>query len=99
MPAFDIILRPVITEKATAFEKQGKYHFFVRKNATKIDIRAAFEALYGIPAVKVNVIRTPAKMRLGKIRRLVIKKHEFKKVIVTTKGKKTIDITKPKIKS
>lgn len=99
MSAFDIILRPVITEKATAGEKEGKYQFFVQKHASKIAVRQAFEMIYGIPAIKVNVIRTAAKTRMGKIRRPVMKKHEFKKVIVTTKGKKTIDATKPKIKS
>lgn len=99
MNAFDLILRPVITEKATAHEKEGKYQFFVRKNATKIDIREAFEKIYGVEAVKVNVIRTPSKTRMGRIRRPVMKKHELKKVIVTTKGKKTIDAAKPKIKS
>jgi large subunit ribosomal protein L23 len=99
MNAFDLILRPVITEKATAFEKAGKYQFFVHKDATKIDIREAFEEIYGIEAVKVNVMRTPSKTKIGKIRRPVMKKHELKKVIVTTKGKKTLDITKPKIKS
>jgi len=99
MNTFDIILRPVITEKATASEKEGKYQFFVRKNATKIDIREAFEKIYGIEAVKVNVMRTAAKTKIGRIRRPVMKKHELKKVIVTTKGKKTLDVTKPKVKS
>lgn len=99
MNALDLILRPVITEKATVSEKEGKYQFFVRKNATKIDIREAFEKIYGVEAVKVNVIRTASKTRMGRIRRPVMKKHELKKVIVTTKGKKTIDATKPKIKS
>ena len=99
MNTFDLILRPVITEKATAHEKSGKYMFYVRKDATKIGIKQAFELIYGYPAVKVNVIRTPGKLRTGASRRSVIKKHELKKVIITTKGKKTLDILKPKIKA
>lgn len=95
---FDFILRPVITEKATATEKAGKYQFFVRKETTKIAVKNAFEKLYGIKAAKVNVMRTAEKMRQGRVRRPTIKKPEFKKVIVTTKGKKTIDVNKLKLK-
>lgn len=95
---FNFILRPVITEKATSAEAKGKYQFFVRAYATKIDIKNAFKKLYGIEAVKVNVINTAGKTRMGKTRRAITKKTELKKVIISTKGKKTIDITKPKLK-
>ena len=99
MKTFDLILRPVITEKATAHEKNGKFMFFVRNDATKIDIKEAFKIIYGVVAVKVNIMRTPSKTRLGVSRRPTMKKHEFKKVIVTTKGKKAVDLTKMKIKA
>lgn len=99
MKDFNLFLRPVITEKATAAEKNGKYQFFVRKDATKISIKELFKRLYGIPAVKVNVIRTAKKMKMGKSRNPIAKKPEFKKVIVTTKSKKNIDVAKPKLKS
>lgn len=95
---FNFILRPVITEKATGAEAKGKYQFFVRARATKIDVKNAFEKLYGVKAVKVNVINTAGKTRTGKTRRTITKKHELKKVIISTKGKKTIDIAKPKLK-
>lgn len=95
---FDFFLRPVITEKATSSEKNGKYQFFVRKNTTKIVVRTAFEKLYGVKVSKVNVIRTASKTRAGKTRMPVMKKRELKKVIITTKGKKTLDIMKPKLK-
>lgn len=98
MKTFDVFLRPVITEKATANEKDGKYQFFVRKDVTKIDIQEAFEKLYGVVVTKVNVMRTASKSRAGRIRRPVTKKAEFKKVIITTKGKKTLDVMKPKMK-
>lgn len=95
---FDLILKPVVTEKATSLEKEGKYMFFVRNNATKITIAHAFAKIYGTPVLKVNVMRTAAKTRSGRTRRPITKKHEFKKVIITTKAKKTIDVTKPKLK-
>lgn len=95
---FQLLIKPVITEKATAGEKEGKYQFLVLKNATRIDVRTAFEKLYGVKVAKVNVIRTALKTRMGRTRRPVIKKREFKKVIITTKGRKTVDVTKPKMK-
>lgn len=98
MKTFDVFLRPVITEKATANEKDGKYQFFVRNDVTKIDIKEAFEKLYGVVVTKVNVMRTASKSRAGRIRRPVIKKAEFKKIIITTKGRKTLDVMKPKMK-
>ena len=99
MKLYDIILKPVITEKATAAEKSGKYQFFVHKGVTKIDIRRAFEKLYGVPVKKVNVMVTAEKTKIGKTRKQISKKASFKKIIVTTKSKKTIDVNKPKLKA
>lgn len=98
MNNFDFILRPVITEKATSAEAKGKYQFFIRNRSTKVDIKKAFEKLYGVKVVKVNVINMPEKSKLGKSRKPQMKKHALKKVIITTKGKKTIDVLKPKLK-
>lgn len=98
MKTFDLFIKPVITEKATSFEGEGKYQFFVRKDATKIDISSAFEKIYGVKVIKVNVINTAGKSKSGRTRRPIAKKAEFKKVIISTKGKKTLDITKFKVK-
>lgn len=94
----NILLKPVITEKATAAEKEGKYLFFVHPRATKVDIKQTFKKLYGVAAAKVNVIRTAGKTKIGKNRMPVTKKPEYKKVIITAKAKKNIDIFKPKAK-
>ncbi|MEK7523460.1 MAG: 50S ribosomal protein L23 [Patescibacteria group bacterium] len=99
MKTFDFFLRPVITEKATSAEKKGKFQFFVRPYATKVDIRAAFKEIYGVDAAKVNVIKTPKKTKIGKARTPVTKRPALKKVIITTKGLKVIDAMKPKVKS
>lgn len=99
MNTLNLILRPVITEKATASEKAGKYQFFVQKNATKVSVRQAFEKLYGVKVSKMNMLRTAEKTKSGRSRIAVIKKHELKKVIITTQGKKTVDVAKPKLKA
>lgn len=95
---FNIFIKPVVTEKATAHQAEGKYQFFVHKNATKIDIKNAFKMLYGVDVEAVNVMRTAEKYRIGKTRRLVTKRPALKKVIITTKGKKSVDLNKPKLK-
>lgn len=92
----DIILKPVITEKATKLAGEGKYIFIVRKNATKIDVKNAVKALYNADASKVNIIRTKEKYRLTRRGQPVRKHHSLKKVIVTLKGRKIIDIYKIK---
>ena len=95
---FAIFLKPVVTEKATQAQAEGKYQFFVQKHATKIDVRNAFEKLYGVKISKINVMTTAGKTRTGKTRKPITKKHELKKIIVTIKGKKTLDLNKPSLK-
>lgn len=95
---FNLFLKPVITEKATALQAEGKYQFFVRSSATKVDIKTAFERLYGVDVVKVNAMRTERKTRMGARRQPVTKKPAYKKVTITVKAKKSIDINKPKLK-
>lgn len=98
MEMLNLILKPVITEKATAGEKEGKYQFFVRKDATKIEIRKTFKKLYGVDVAKVNMLWMPEKFKTGRSRLPVRKRFALKKVTITTKGRKTLDITKLKVK-
>lgn len=98
MARIHTIIRPVVTEKATSGEAKGKYQLVVHSSATKIDIKKAFKSLYGADVKKVNVMRTAGKTKIGRTRKPVTKKSEFKKVIVTTKDKKPLDLTKPKAK-
>ena len=50
----DIIIKPVITEKSMDELQNGKYTFKVAKNANKIEIKKAVEALFGVEVAKVN---------------------------------------------
>ena len=53
--AYDIILKPVITEKSMEMLTQGKYTFKVAKDSNKIEIAKAVEALFpGVKVAKVN---------------------------------------------
>ena len=66
MNAYDIIIRPIITERAMAAVADKKYVFEVAKNAGKIEIKKAVEEIFGVKVASVNTINMPAKAkRLG----------------------------------
>ena len=69
MTAYDIIIRPVITERAMAGAADKKYVFEVAKDAGKIEIKKAVEEIFGVKVASVNTINMPAKAkRLGAAR-------------------------------
>ena len=77
----DIILRPIITEQATDNLPLHKYTFEVAKDANKIEIKEAVEALFNVEVVKVNTLNCRGKQkRLG---RYVGRTASYKKAVVT----------------
>ena len=86
----DIILRPVLTEKAYDGLADKRYVFEVAIGANKIEIKQAVEAVFGVKVKSVNTLRT-----LGKIKRqgrYVGRTPEIKKAYVTLKkDSKTIE--------
>ena len=57
-----ILIKPIITEKATAqSEEFNRYAFVVNPNANKIQIKDAVEAAYGVSVEKVRTMNYPAK--------------------------------------
>jgi large subunit ribosomal protein L23 len=89
MHPFEILRRPVVTEKVMRQTTRGQYTFEVALNATKIEIKAAVELAFGVKVVSVNTSRT-----MGKLRRLG--KHSgmtptWKKAIVTVQEGQKIE--------
>lgn len=77
----DLILKPIVTEKATLLLEQNKYVFDVVLKATKPEIKAAIESLFDVKVVKVNTSRPPRrKRRVGKF---IGYKSQYKRAIVT----------------
>ena len=79
----DIILRPVLTEKAYDGLADKRYVFEVAIGANKIEIKQAVEAVFGVKVASVNTLRT-----LGKIKRqgrYAGRTPEIKKAIITLK--------------
>ena len=58
--AYDIIIRPIITERAMSGAADKKYVFEVAKDAGKIEIKKAVEEIFGVKVMKVNTINCRA---------------------------------------
>jgi len=88
---YDVILSPVITEKATAATEFNKVVFRVRHDATKPQIKAAVEKLFNVKVTGVNTL-----VRKGKTKRfrgMLGTQSDMKRAIVTLADGQSIDIT------
>jgi len=85
-----VLRRPLITEKNTALQAQGKYAFEVARESNKQQIKQAVEKAFKVNVLAVNVMTTHGKMRrVGK--RLVLT-QSWKKAIVTLKPGDKIEL-------
>jgi large subunit ribosomal protein L23 len=82
MNAYDIIIRPVITEKATAQkESANQVSFEVARRANRVEIKQAVEKIFSVHVAAVNTVHVKGKIkRRG---RIVGKRKDWKKAIVT----------------
>jgi len=88
---FDIIIRPVVTEKSMAGMEHSKYTFRVSPRATKIDIRRAVQRIYKVRVTKVNTLNVRGKPRQqGRFHKG--RTSAWKKAIVTLAPGSTIDL-------
>jgi large subunit ribosomal protein L23 len=60
---YDIIRKPIITEKSVALMEQNKYTFVVNKRATKTQIKHAVEKIFGVKVVSVATMNIKGKLR------------------------------------
>jgi large subunit ribosomal protein L23 len=79
---YDVIIRPIVTEKSQGMSDQGKYVFEVALNANKPQIKAAIETIFEKNVLKVNTMVVPAK-RGRRGRRVFMRTSEWKKAVVT----------------
>ena len=91
MISYDVIIRPIITERSRAGAAEKKYVFEVAPTAGKIEIKKAVEEIFGVKVAKVNTMNVPGKAkRLGAARPGRTK--DWKKAIVQlTEDSKTIE--------
>jgi len=88
--AYDIILRPVITEKATLANEHGQVSFVVRNDATKPEIKAAVEMLFDVKVKAVNTLVTKGKTKMFRGR--AGRRSDVKKAIVSLADGQSIEI-------
>ena len=88
--ACDVILFPVITEKATLGSENNQVTFRVPLNANKFAIRAAVEELFSVKVKSVNTLRQQGKRK--RFRGIPGKRPDYKKAIVTLEDGQSIDV-------
>ena len=88
---YDIVLAPHITEKSTMLSETNSVVFKVASSASKPEIKAAVEALFGVTVVGVNTIVTKGKTKRWKGQ--PYQRSDMKKAIVRLAEGQSIDIT------
>jgi large subunit ribosomal protein L23 len=84
MNLHDVIVRPLITEKATDLQAQDKYAFQVSRAANKLQVKEAVEKAFNVHVTDVNVITVPGRM-----------KRRGRRMVATTAWKKAVVSIKP----
>jgi large subunit ribosomal protein L23 len=95
MKAADILIKPILTEKANGQqEKLRRYAFRVDKKANKLEIKRAVENFYGVTVTDVNTVVAPAKSktRYTKAGFIAGQNSSYKKAFVTIAAGETIDL-------
>ena len=90
MHLYEILRRPLITEKSTALQAQGKYAFEVAREANKPQIKQAVEKAFKVKVTSVNVMTVAGKRRM--LGRRQLPAHPWKKAIVTLKPGDKIEL-------
>ena len=89
--AYDIIIRPIITEKSKEAIEEKKYVFEVAPSANKIEIRKAIETIFGVKVQSVNTVKVQ-----GKTKRMGVhvgKRSDMKKAYIQlTADSKAIEL-------
>jgi len=88
---YDVVLGPHITEKSTMASEHNAVVFKVAGGASKPEIKAAVEALFGVTVTGVNTIVQKGKTKRWKGK--PYQRSDMKKAIVTLKAGDTIDVT------
>lgn len=89
--AYDIIIRPVITERAMAAAADKKYVFEVDKRAGKVEIKKAVEEIFDVKVAKVNTLTMQGKKKRQGAGRPGMTKTWKKAYVQLTDDSKTIE--------
>ena len=90
MQLFDVIRRPLVTEKNTILQSHGKYGFEIAREANKEEVKKAVEKAFKVKVTAVNIMMVRGQER--KVGRKVLPGSPWKKAIVTLKAGDKIQI-------
>jgi large subunit ribosomal protein L23 len=88
---YDVVVRPIITEKSTLVGEHNQLVFEVARGATKPEIKAAIEALFNVKVTAVNTLVHKGKTK--RWRGKPYRRSDAKKAIVTLAEGQSIDVT------
>ena len=89
--AYEVLRRPLVTEKSTLGSEHGQVSFEVAIDATKPEIKAAIESLFKVKVKAVNTLRQKGKTK--RFRGRVGQRGDIKKAFVTLEAGHSIDVT------
>jgi len=90
MHLYDVLRRPLVTEKNTVLQAQNKFAFEVAREANKPQIKQAVEKAFKVKVTGVNVITVSGKMR--RVGRRLVQTPPWKKAVVTLQPGDKIEI-------
>lgn len=88
---YDVVVKPIITEKSTLVQEYNQLVFEVAKTASKPEIKAAIEALFNVKVTAVNTLVQKGKTK--RWRGKPYRRSDLKKAIVTLADGQSIDVT------
>ncbi|MBO5785935.1 MAG: 50S ribosomal protein L23 [Clostridia bacterium] len=92
MTAYDIIIRPIITERSMAAVAEKKYVFEVAKTAGKVEIKDAIEKIFDVKVAKVNTLNVSGKAKRMGAGRPGTTRSWKKAYVQLTADSKTIEV-------
>lgn len=87
---YDVLVRPIITEKSSRAAEQNKLTFAISPTATKGDVKYAVEALFKVDVTKVNTINVEGKRK--KFRGKEGQRSTLRKAVVTLAAGQSVDL-------
>lgn len=88
---YDVIRRPLVTEKTSMLSEQNKYVFEVASYATKPMVKKVVEAIFKVAVTKVNMLNIPGKVK--RFKGTIGRQSDVKKAVVTLAKDNMIDLT------
>ena len=89
--AYQVILKPLVTEKSTQLSEYNQMVFAVPINATKLEVKFSIEKIFSVKVKTVNTILTKGKLK--RFKGILGKRSNTKKAIVTLAPGNTIDLS------